>query len=205
MKAFRGKRVAWVAASLAAVAIAAWVWIANTSGAATYVDTNSYSDQTDLAVGLTTFDIATRNPAPSVAGSTLDGGSYSLQRDRGHIVVMNVWASWCGPCRAETPELVRLANEYRSRGVVFVGIDTRDNTAAARVFAGKYGMPYPSVVDDGDIVSSLSDLVPVAAVPSTIVIDERGTVAARIIGRAKYTVLRKVLETELARTAGTAS
>ncbi len=200
MKTPRPRRVTWVTASVATLAVAVWAWVAVANQETAYVNDNSSSGQSDLRIGLTTFDNATRTAAPTIAGSTLGGDSYSLVSERGHLVVVNVWASWCRPCRAETPELVRLARAYHSRGVRFIGIDTRDDTAAARRFVSNYAVPYPSIIDDGDIVGTLRDLVPVAAVPSTIVIDERGSVAARIIGRARYQVLRQILETELVRT-----
>jgi thiol-disulfide isomerase/thioredoxin len=110
-------------------------------------------------------------------------------------VVLNVWGSWCNPCRAETPELVRAANQTRSQGVRFVGIDTRDNPSAARAFATASKMPYPSIIDrDGRVLLGFNGIVPFSAVPSTVVIDRTGQIAARVIGRISYTTLLGVID-----------
>ena len=102
-----------------------------------------------------------------------------------------MWGSWCAPCQDEAPTLRRVAVETRDRGVVFVGIDTRDNDAAARAFQWEYRIPYPSVIDrEGAVLGRFRGTVPIAAVPSTLVVDKRGKVAARVIGKVTYATLR---------------
>lgn len=136
---------------------------------------------------------------PDVEGNTLDGDRLALSDLAGNVVVLNVWGSWCGPCRAEAPDLARLANETANKAVRFVGIDTRDTTAAAQAFVRSFDIPYPSIVDvEGKLLLEFDGLVPLTAVPSTLVIDPQGNVAAKVIGQITYETLRGVIEDELA-------
>lgn len=149
--------------------------------------------------GLDLYPPGKRVPAPKLDGTTLDGESFSLTNLAGTIVVINVWGSWCGPCRAETPDLVRLANEDASRGVRFVGINTRDNLDAAKAFARSFKVPYPSVRDtNGEVLLAFRDALPTTVVPTTLVIDTHGQVAARIIGPVTYNTLKGLLDDEIA-------
>ncbi len=146
-------------------------------------------------VGFTSYPVEERAAAPVLEGTTLDGDPLSLADFEGHIVVVNVWGSWCGPCRAETPELVRVAREHEGQGVRFLGIDTRDSRGAAQAFVRNFKVPYPSLFDaDGRTLLPLTQLVPTAAVPSTLVVDAQGNVAARVIGRVTYATLSGILD-----------
>jgi cytochrome c biogenesis protein CcmG/thiol:disulfide interchange protein DsbE len=105
-----------------------------------------------------------------VSGGTSAFGSQ-LAALRGHPVVVNVWASWCEPCRMEFPYLQRLSAKYGKR-VAFVGVDTNDNDAAARTFLGEFPLPYPSYTDpDKDIAQSVGATV---GLPDTAYYDARG-------------------------------
>lgn len=149
--------------------------------------------------GLDLYPSAQRVPAPKLEGTTLEGKPFALSELGGDIVVINVWGSWCAPCRAETPDLVRVANEDASRGVSFVGINTRDNPDAAKAFVRANKVPYPSVVDhNGEVLLALRDTIPTTVVPTTVVIDGEGRVAARIIGPVTYTTLKGLLNDEIA-------
>lgn len=160
-----------------------------------------YGGLSTVAVGLTTFPPGTRPQAPVVSGTSLMGAAYASSAAAGHVLVVNIWGSWCGPCRAETPELVRVANEFRARGVQFLGVDTRDNLGAGRAFVRRFQVPYPSLVDDGSVSLQLRGMIPTAVVPSTIVIDSDGRLTARVIGRVTYDTLKGLLRDELARIA----
>lgn len=145
--------------------------------------------------GLTLYGPGDRVAAPVLRGETLGGDRLALADLRGHVVVLNVWGSWCSPCRAETPELVRVFRDTQARGVRFIGIDTRDNPDAARAFVRTFQVPYPSVIDrDGKLLLAFSGLIPVSAVPSTLVIDPDGKVAARVIGRTDYATVRGLVD-----------
>jgi len=130
-----------------------------------------------------------RKTAPVLTGLTLDG--ENLQVPHGGIVVVNVWASWCAPCRAEAPTLAALANKYQ--GVVFVGVLTRDSEVAARAFEKRFQIPYPTLVDDS-VLLGFRDTLSANAIPSTIVIDKKGMVAARISGQITVASLSELIE-----------
>jgi thiol-disulfide isomerase/thioredoxin len=136
-----------------------------------------------------------RLPAPDLVGTTLDGGTFRLADHRGEVVVLNVWASWCAPCRAEAPTLAALSSEFEDQGVQFVGLDTRDSDATARSFVERFGIEYPNVIDsDGRLQLLFGDSLPPQAIPSTIVIDPQGRVAARALGKVSESSLRGMIE-----------
>lgn len=144
----------------------------------------------------TVVPVEERRPAPALAGRTLDGATLDLADLRGSVVVVNVWASWCPPCRAEAPMLQTVAAALRARGVRFVGIDTRDGDgAAARAFVQNVGLTFPSIVDpDGRVLLAFRDTLPPQAVPSTLIVDREGRVAARVIGPTTEPRLRALIE-----------
>jgi peroxiredoxin len=142
---------------------------------------------------------AERSPAPDLAGTTLDGETFRLSDHRGDVVVLNVWASWCAPCRAEAPVLAKAATELSGRGVQFVGLDTRDSDTSARAFTDKFGVDYPNLIDrDGRLQLQFSESLPPQAIPSTLVIDRQGRVAARALGRVSESAVRGMVEPLLA-------
>lgn len=144
-----------------------------------------------------------RPAAPDVRGTTLDGEPFALADHLGEVVVLNVWASWCAPCRAEAPTLAQLSRDLAPKGATFVGLDTRDSDVAARAFVERFGIDYPSIVDrDGRLQLLFRDSLPPQAIPSTVVIDRQGRVAARLLGRASESSLLGVVEPLLAEKAG---
>lgn len=147
-----------------------------------------------------------RIAAPALTGDTLDGATFTLSDHLGEVVVLNVWASWCAPCRAEAPVLEEVWLDVRDEGVLFIGLDTRDTFAAATAFIDNYGITYPNVIDtDGQLQLLFGDSLPPQAIPSTLVIDREGRVAGRILGRVSESTLRGLIEPLLAEPAGTAS
>lgn len=143
----------------------------------------------------TTFLVAARRPkAPDISGKTLTGSRLSLSDYRGSVVVLNFWGSWCAPCRAEAPDLAALASRYRSLGVRFLGIDIQDDPTSAEAFMHTFRIAYPSLNDPGDeIALAFRKTVPPAAIPTTLVIDRSGRIAARIVGGATYSGLKALL------------
>ncbi|MGW2996657.1 TlpA disulfide reductase family protein [Streptomyces sp. NPDC001193] len=126
----------------------------------------------------------------------LDGNAVSLAGLRGHVVVLNVWGSWCGPCRAEADDLEQLSRRTRSEGVRFLGINTRDrDPAAARSFVRAHSLSFPSLPDPtGELLLRFPPaLLNPQAVPATLVIDRRGRIAASIGGAVTEEQLRPVL------------
>jgi protein SCO1/2 len=145
--------------------------------------------------GVDAYPVQGRRPSPALVGRTLSGGHLSLTRylgrHRGDVVAVNVWASWCGPCRAEMPLLARVDGH----GLRVVGVDERDAAGAARAFARSRGATYPSLQDpDGQLLRQLA-MLPQQGIPSTVFLDGRGRVAARVIGPVHPADLRVVLRT----------
>lgn len=130
-----------------------------------------------------------RIEAPALSGMTLSGTNYSYSV--GKVAVVNVWASWCSPCRAEAPTLVALANKYSD--VAFIGILTRDNPATAEAFQRGFSLPYPTLIDDLLLIGFKGSL-PANAIPSTVLIDKAGRVAARISGAVTVASLSDLIE-----------
>ena len=193
----RRRTVRW--ALLAAVAIALLVWQAAAWSPASSDGAARQRLSGDTGTGLTIYPPAKRVTSPALDGTTLEGDSLSLSTYLGKIVVINVWGSWCGPCRAETPDLARAARQYAQKGVRFVGVDTRDNVTAAKAFTKRYDVPYPSVVDeDGQLLLGFRLIIPTAVVPTTLVIDREGKVAARVIGPITNRTLKGILDDEIA-------
>ncbi|KLL12590.1 TlpA disulfide reductase family protein [Protofrankia sp. BMG5.30] len=122
--------------------------------------------------------IGSRKPAPDLTGPTVAGPELSLVAFRGKITVVNFWASWCAPCRAETPGLVRMAADNPE--VAFVGVNEKDNLSAAKAFVRDNDVAYPSIVDR---IGTLAARWPVPpGLPSTFVLDREGRLAARFTG-----------------------
>lgn len=145
--------------------------------------------------GVDLYPLGERLPAPPLQGTTLDGDPLALSDLAGDVVVLNVWGSWCAPCRAETPALVRVAGERADDGVSFVGINTRDNPSAAKAFVRSFNVPYPSMEDaEGLLLLAFRDTIPTSVVPTTVVIDRQGRIAARIIGPVTYNTLNGLLD-----------
>ena len=159
--------------------------------------TQERKGQTGFVAGggtLTIFAPEDRKPAPKVSGETLDGAQWSLADQAGKVVVLNVWGSWCSPCRKEAPDLVAAAKELGT-DAVFVGLNTRDlDRAPARKFVREFGVGFPSIYDpSGKQLLGFRGQVSPGAIPSTLVIDADGNVAARVIGTATKKTLVDVV------------
>jgi thiol-disulfide isomerase/thioredoxin len=141
------------------------------------------------------YPAGSRQRAPALAGAGLDGGRVSLRAvARGNIVFVNVWASWCTPCRTESPLLARSAAALSGRGIRFLGIDETDRPSAARAFVRHTGATYPQLVDpDGKLLRTLR-MLPQRGIPSTLVIDRRGRIAGRVIGAITAAEIRVVVD-----------
>lgn len=120
-------------------------------------------------------------PTPAYAATAMSGDSVSLAALRGKVVLLNVWATWCGPCRKEIPELRALHAAYRDRGfeVVGVSVDTDGTDETIREFLKEFRMDYPIWRDPDERVSALFRL---AGVPATFLIDRQGILRWKMTG-----------------------
>ena len=132
---------------------------------------------------LTIVPVAERKPAPRITGELLGGGSFDSETLAGQVIVYNVWGSWCAPCRKEAPALEAAAENTEGRAQ-FVGINTRDlDQAPASAFVRAFDVSYPSVFDpDGRELLKFGAQLPPSAIPSTLVVDPQGRIAARVLG-----------------------
>jgi thiol-disulfide isomerase/thioredoxin len=148
------------------------------------------SASASLGVGTQVFPLAERTAAPSLSGTTITGTSFDLADATGHgLVAVNVWASWCGPCRTEMPVLVHAAG----KSLRVVGIDERDSASSARTFASSRGARYPSLADPQGTLLGHLRMLPQTGVPSTLFLDREGRVAARVVGPLDRHVLGQIL------------
>ena len=152
---------------------------------------------------ITVVPLSEREPAPDLAGLDLDGQQLSSAELRGKdgILVVNVWGSWCAPCRREAPVLAEAARRYEKRGVAFVGLLSRDKPATAQAFARRFNVTYPSLQDPGGRLQlRFADSLPSQGIPTTWIIDREGRVAARVLAEVTQGTLEGLIDDELART-----
>ncbi|ESP98499.1 Thiol-disulfide oxidoreductase ResA [Streptomyces sp. ADI96-15] len=151
--------------------------------------------------GIAKVDKEERKDAPALGGETLDGSTFDLADHKGKVVVVNVWGSWCAPCRAEAPNLVKVAEDTAGQGVQFVGINTRDsNKGPAIAFEKDYEVGYPSLYDPQgkQILRFPRGSLSPQAIPSTVVIDRDGKIAARTLQAVSEKQLRAMIDPVLA-------
>lgn len=155
------------------------------------------------------LDLVQQYPPAERAGvepfeaTTLAGAEISRVDLEGRVVLVNVWGSWCGPCRVEAPHLAEVAAEYSEEygdEVLFLGVNVRDSPDAARAFERSFGIPYDSVHpdDSAQVLPRFGTALTTAAVPVTLVLDTRTRVASRVLGAVDASTLRALLDEALA-------
>ncbi|MEH3033392.1 MAG: TlpA disulfide reductase family protein [Aeromicrobium erythreum] len=161
----------------AALLVVAALALAACSGVGTRGSTGGYVSADGQ---ITTVDPGDRKPAPVLSGPDLDGTQVSTKDYAGKVMVVNVWGSWCPPCRKEAPVLKAVADERKD--AQFLGLLVRDKPAPAKAFNRSQGITYPSIVDSGGkLTMRFGDSLPSRAIPTTWIIDSKGRVAARIL------------------------
>lgn len=153
--------------------------------------------------GISTVAKGSRDEAPKLDGETVDGKTLDTTALKGKVVVLNVWGSWCPPCRAEAPYFAKVSKELADAGkdVAFVGLNTRDNSKQnAASFEENFGITYPSLYDpDGKLMLRFpKGTLNAQSIPSTIVLDKEGKIAARTLAAVNEEQLHKMIDPLLA-------
>ena len=133
-------------------------------------------------------EIVAENRSDAVVFEGVDesGGTISSRELLGEVIVVNFWYAGCAPCRAEAPVLEEAFEDSASTGVAFVGVNVRDQAETAQTFNAEFGVTYSSIIDtNGQAQLAFATNVPPNAVPTTLVLDRQGRVAARILGQLK--------------------
>lgn len=175
--------------------------LASCSGGAIAQNTPLSSNQSFVSgtYSSTYYSPGSRPAAPAVTGTMLTGSKFRLSADRGNLVVLNFWGSWCAPCRSEAPALAALATHFKSAPVRFVGDDVHDSPASAQAFERTFNVGYPSLNDPGEQVAlAFHGTVPPVAIPTTLLIDRSGHIAGRIVGGVSYRSLLALINKILA-------
>ena len=196
MSGRRGRRLTWplVGLLLAVLALGISIVVVSVGEDAGTKLANS-ADGASEAVDAEVIEPEDRVAVPPISGTSLQGDPIALSDFPGRIVVLNVWGSWCAPCRAEAPVLREVSNLNQSRGVQFLGINVRDQQAAAIAFEEQFRVRYPSIFDPaGETLLQFRDSVPPNAIPSTIIIDGDARVAATVIGPTTYSQLSALVD-----------
>jgi peroxiredoxin len=173
------------------VTTAATVFVLLVAALVVTVVTHGSSDASDNMVA---YSVGQRPAAPEFTATSLTGTPINFASYRGKIVVLNVWGSWCPPCRGEGQTLKYLDEQYGPDGVSFLGDDIEDTPANALAFLRKVGITYPSVNDaNGAVEQRLSLAVPISGAPTTLVIDKTGHIAGLIDGAVTYPEITTLL------------
>jgi peroxiredoxin len=126
-----------------------------------------------LCMPVLSHAVAVSDEAPDFTLKTLDGNNARLKEYRGQVVLINFWASWCGPCRQEMPLLEKIDKRYRDAGFTVLGVNVEGKAGPAKEVATKAGVTFPVLVDDGQKVSQMYAL---ESMPSSVVVDRDGVI-----------------------------
>lgn len=138
-----------------------------------------------------------RSEPVTFTGKLFDGTEVTAESLRGKPVLLNFWYAGCAPCRAEAPHLVKLYEEFGKK-VHFYGANVRDEQGTAEAFEKNFGVTYPSFKDStGQVLYDLSQFVPAQAVPTTLVLDQQGRVAARVLGQIDESIVRALIKDQI--------
>lgn len=130
-------------------------------------------------------------PAVSYTVKRIDGQSDGLDRYRGSVVLMNLWATWCPPCDAEMPSLEAFSREYRPKGVVVIGVDQGESQAVAAAYARKHGVTFPILLDQEQAYGRSYSAV---GLPTTVVVDKSGHIVRGIDGELTLAQMRAAVD-----------
>jgi peroxiredoxin len=153
---------------------------------------------------VTEIVLENRGEPITFTGTTETGETVTSADYLGNVLVVNFWYAGCAPCRAEAPDLEQVYTETSPQGVNFLGVNVRDQAATAISFNERFGITFPSIMDqDGKAQLAFSSQVPPNAVPTTLILDAQGRVAARILGQIKDASILSTLIEDVAAESGT--
>jgi thiol-disulfide isomerase/thioredoxin len=162
--------------------------------AALVVTVFTHGNSSSASDNMVAYPAGQRPAAPEFTATSLTGAPINFASYRGKIVVLNVWGSWCPPCRGESQTLKYLDKQYGPQGVAFLGDDIQDTPTNALFFLHSEGITYPSVNDaNGAVEQRLAIAVPIDGTPTTLVIDKTGHIAGMIEGPVSYFDLTSLL------------
>ena len=142
-----------------------------------------------------TWVVDDREGPLELSGTDYEGATQDVSDWRGDVVVLNTWYANCPPCRAEAPDLAAVATDYADQGVHVLGINHTDAAGTAQAFQTTFGVPYPSIDDaEGTATAALEGVVPINAVPTTVLLDRNGMVAGRVLGVVDPSTLRSMID-----------
>jgi peroxiredoxin len=184
----------WAVAAVAAIVGVAAIWVILARG-----DAQSGSDQFRYSHSTargSLIPLADRKKAGDLTATLLSGsGSYTLNQDAGKVVVLTYFASWCGPCQTETPQLDLLYRERKAGGIQFVGVDTKEPTeSSGRSWVQNKDLSFPVVFDQKAKTALQLGNIPIT-IPASVLIDKQGRVAAVYLGSTTPKDLSPVLDT----------
>jgi peroxiredoxin len=192
----RKQRIVAAVSGLAALATAALMFTGCASRSDVAESRGDYLSA-DGTVSQTAID--NRDTVIEFSGTGEDGETIKSSDYLGNVLVVNFWYASCPPCRREAPWLQELSEQYKPDGVQFLGVNVRDEPATAAAFSEKFEITYPSIIDEsGEVTLAFAGIAPPSAVPTTIVLDAEGRVAARILGIIDKALLDGLIAATLA-------
>ncbi len=162
-------------------------------------DTEGYSSEDGST---NTWPAGSRTGPVELSGQDVEGAAQDVASWRGDVVLINTWYAACPPCRAEAGDLAALADDYAADGLHVIGVNATDSGPTAAAFQREFAVGYPTILDtSGAATAALQGVVPVNAVPTTVLLDRQGNVAARILGRVDPSTVRTIVDDLLAESA----
>lgn len=140
-----------------------------------------------------TYPVAQRKPAGDFSDDLLNGGTINLRQQAGKVVVINFWATWCGPCTTETPQLDALYRQVKGDGVQVIGIDTKDIRDKAQAFVKDNDITFPVAFDERAATAIALGRIPALSLPFTVLVDKKQRIAAVYLSRLAAKDLQPVL------------